>query len=86
MDYSYILNTSLPQKEKLLDFGFSEIGASLVLKKEIAGGQFYAEIKLQKKRWQLMFLKLRQMKSMYYLTLLLHRGLLLDRFVVKFRI
>lgn len=38
MDYSYILNTSLPQKEKLLDFGFSEAGGSLVLKKEIAGG------------------------------------------------
>ena len=86
MDYSYILNTSLPQKEKLLDFGFSEAGGSLVLKKEIAGGQFYAESSFQKKRWQLMFLKLRQMKSMYYLTLLLHRGLLLDRFVVKFRI
>lgn len=49
MDYSYILNTSLPQKEKLLDFGFSEIGGSLVLKKEIAGGQFYAEIKLSEK-------------------------------------
>ena len=46
MDYSYILNTSLPQKEKLLDFRFSEAGGSLVLKKEIAGGQFYAEIKL----------------------------------------
>lgn len=50
MDYSYILNTSLPQKEKLLDFGFSEAGGSLVLKKEIAGGQFYAEIKLSKKK------------------------------------
>ena len=49
MDYSYILNTSLPQKEKLLDFGFSEVGAILVLKKEIAGGQFYTEIKLSDK-------------------------------------
>ena len=49
MDYSYILNTSLPQKEKLLHFGFSEVGASLVLKKEIAGGQFYTEIKLSEK-------------------------------------
>ena len=49
MDYSYILNTSLPQKEKLLDFGFSEAGGSLVLKKEIAGGQFYTEIKLSDK-------------------------------------
>ena len=46
MDYSYILNTSLPQKDKLLAFGFSEAESSLVLKKEIAGGQFYAEIKL----------------------------------------
>ena len=49
MDYSHILNTSLPQKEKLLDFGFSEVDASLVLKKEIAGGQFYTEIKLSDK-------------------------------------
>lgn len=49
MDYSHILNTSLPQKEKLLDFGFSEIGAILVLKKEIAGGLFYTEIKLSDK-------------------------------------
>ena len=49
MDYSYILNTSLPQKEKLLDFRFSEAGGSLVLKKEIAGGQFYTEIKLSEK-------------------------------------
>ena len=49
MDYSYILNTSLPQKEKLLAFGFSEAGADLVLKKEIADGQFYAEIKLSEK-------------------------------------
>ena len=49
MDYSHILNTSLPQKEKLLDFGFSEVGAILVLKKEIAGGQFYTEIKLSDK-------------------------------------
>ena len=49
MDYSHILNTSLPQKEKLLDFGFSEVDASLVLKKEIADGQFYTEIKLSDK-------------------------------------
>ena len=51
MDYSYILNTSLPQKDKLLDFGFSEAESSLVLKKEIAGGQFYAEIKLSDKNY-----------------------------------
>ena len=49
MDYSYILNTSLPQKDKLLAFGFSEAESSLVLKKEIAGAQFYAEIKLSDK-------------------------------------
>ena len=49
MDYSYILNTSVPQKEKLLAFGFSEAGDDFVLKKEIAGGQFYAEIKLSDK-------------------------------------
>ena len=49
MDYSYILNTSLPQKDKLLAFGFSEAGGNLVLRKEIAGGQFYAEIKLSDK-------------------------------------
>ena len=46
MDYSYILNKSLPQKEKLLAFGFSEAGNAFVLKKEIAGGKFYTEIKL----------------------------------------
>lgn len=49
MDYSYILNTSLPQKDKLFAFGFSEAESGLVLKKEIAGGQFYAEIKLSDK-------------------------------------
>ena len=49
MNYSYILNTSLPQKEKLLAFGFTEAGAAFVLKKEIAGGQFYTEITLSDK-------------------------------------
>ena len=49
MDYSYILNTSVPQKDKLLAFGFSEVGGILMLKKEIADGQFYAEIKLSDK-------------------------------------
>ena len=49
MDYSYILNTSVPQKEKLLAFGFSEAGTGLVFKKDIAGGQFYTEIKLSEK-------------------------------------
>ena len=49
MDYSYILNTSVPQKDKLLAFGFAEAGGNLMLKKEIADGQFYAEIKLSEK-------------------------------------
>ncbi len=49
MDYSYILNTSVPQKDKLLAFGFLEADGRMVLKKEIAGGQFYAEIKLSDK-------------------------------------
>ena len=30
MDYSYILNKSLPQKEKLLAFGFLEVEAAFV--------------------------------------------------------
>ncbi|MCR4630637.1 MAG: MmcQ/YjbR family DNA-binding protein [Treponema sp.] len=49
MDYSYILNKSLPQKEKLLAFGFLEVEAAFVLKKEISGGKFYTEIKLSAK-------------------------------------
>ena len=55
MDYSYILNTSVPQNEKLKAFGFSAAanesaasdgGEKLVLKKEIADGQFYVLIQL----------------------------------------
>ncbi len=49
MNYSYILNTSLPQKEKLQAFGFTEADGNLLLKKEIAGGQFYTEITLSDK-------------------------------------
>lgn len=49
MDYSYILNTSVPQKDKLLAFGLAEADGSLIFKKEIADGQFYAEIKLSEK-------------------------------------
>ena len=47
--YDNFLNTSVPQKDKLLAFGFSEVGGILMLKKEIADGQFYAEIKLSEK-------------------------------------
>ena len=49
MNYSYILNTSVPQKEKLLAYGFTEADGNLVVKKEIADSQFYAEIKLSEK-------------------------------------
>ena len=49
MDYSYILNTSVPQKEKLLAYGFTEADGNLIVKKEIADSQFYAEIKLSEK-------------------------------------
>ncbi|MBB5218686.1 putative DNA-binding protein (MmcQ/YjbR family) [Treponema rectale] len=49
MDYSYILNTSVPQKEKLLAYGFTEADGNLVVKKEITDSQFYAEIKLSEK-------------------------------------
>lgn len=55
MDYSYILNTSVPQKDKLKEFGFtvctnesasSGNGCKFVLKKEIADGEFYVLIQL----------------------------------------
>ncbi|MBO6176740.1 MAG: MmcQ/YjbR family DNA-binding protein [Treponema sp.] len=49
MDYNYILNTSVPQKEKLLAYGFTEADGNLIVKKEIADSQFYAEIKLSEK-------------------------------------
>ena len=49
MDYSYILNSALPQKEKLEVLGFVEFEGVLRLKKEIAGGEFYAVIQLSKK-------------------------------------
>lgn len=55
MDYSYILNTSVPQKNKLKEFGFtvytndsasSDNGHKFVLIKEIADGEFYVLIQL----------------------------------------
>ncbi len=49
MDYSYILNTALPQKEKLIQFGFCNSGDNLLLKREIAGGQFYTLVQLSEK-------------------------------------
>lgn len=42
MDYSYILKSSLPLKDKLKDLGFVEEGRDLVLKRDIMGGEFYA--------------------------------------------
>ena len=49
MDFTYILNSALPQKEKLIDFGFIEDDGFLCLKKNIAGGQFYTIIRLSEK-------------------------------------
>lgn len=49
MDYSYILNSALPQKEKLKAFGFVESDGILCLKKNIADGEFYTEIRLSEK-------------------------------------
>lgn len=49
MDYSYVLNSALPQKEKLEELGFVEFEGALRLKKEIAGGEFYAVIRLSEK-------------------------------------
>ena len=49
MDYSYILNSALPQKEKLEVLGFVEFEGALRLKKEIAGGEFYTVIRLSEK-------------------------------------
>ena len=85
MDYSYILNTSVPQKDKLLAFGFAEAGGNLMLKKEIADGQFYAEIKLSEKTFTADVLRLRPMKSMYFLMSLLRKVLLSARYAVKSR-
>ena len=49
MDYSYILNSALPQKEKLREFGFIESDGLLCIKKNIAGNQFYTVISLSEK-------------------------------------
>ncbi|MBQ2184381.1 MAG: MmcQ/YjbR family DNA-binding protein [Lachnospiraceae bacterium] len=43
------MNSALPQKEKLEVLGFVEFEGVLRLKKEIAGGEFYAVIQLSKK-------------------------------------
>lgn len=49
MDYSYILNSALPHKEKLKAFGFYESDDFLCLKKNIVGGEFYTIIRLSEK-------------------------------------
>lgn len=49
MDYSYILNSALPHKEKLKAFGFYESDDFLYLKKSIVGGEFYTIIRLSEK-------------------------------------
>ena len=49
MDYSYILTSALPQKEKLKSFGFFESDGLLSIKKKIAGGEFYTCIRISEK-------------------------------------
>lgn len=46
MDYSYLLNTAVPQKEKLLEYGFIQESQRFALKKQIADGEFYVLIYL----------------------------------------
>lgn len=46
MDYSYLLNTAVPQKEKLLEYGFIQESQRFALKKKIADGEFYVLIYL----------------------------------------
>lgn len=49
MDFSYILNSARPLKEKLKSFGFIEADGFLCLKKKIASGEFYTKITLSEK-------------------------------------
>lgn len=49
MDYSYVLNSALPQSEKLKAFGFFEEDGFFCLKRKIAGGEFYVRIRLSEK-------------------------------------
>lgn len=44
MDYSHIFSSAKPLKEKFAAFGFKKRGDSLVCKKELAGGDFYATL------------------------------------------
>lgn len=44
MDYSYIFSSAKPIKEKFADFGFKKLGDSLVCKKALSGGDFYATL------------------------------------------
>ena len=49
MDYSYILNSAVPQKEKLKALGFVEADGELCFRKNIADGEFYTVIRLSEK-------------------------------------
>lgn len=46
MDFSYILKTSVPQKEKLLEYGFSQNGGKYSFKK-ILDDDFYAGVEIE---------------------------------------
>ncbi|MGI5070804.1 MmcQ/YjbR family DNA-binding protein [Treponema pectinovorum] len=48
MDYSYVLNTAIPQNQKLLEYGFVQADETFTFKKLIADGEFYSLITLTK--------------------------------------
>ena len=49
MNFSYILNSAVPQKNKLICFGFEECGEKLILKKQISSGEFYVLLQITEK-------------------------------------
>ena len=53
MDFSHILNTSLPQKDKLLTYGFTQTQNTLVLQSPLQEKDFYTLITLDIKNQKL---------------------------------
>lgn len=50
MDYSHYLHTSIPLKEKLLEYGFEKKDEYFFIKKNISGEGFYAFIEISDKK------------------------------------
>ena len=73
MDFSHILNTSLPQKDKLLAYGFTQKQDTLVLQSPLQENDFYTLITLDIKNQKLTarFTKLPQRKNISSLMFLL---------------